>query len=450
MKFKCFFAVVAFAAAAVFAQQQRYTLTPSNGFAIITFTNKHPFGVSTLEGRLDRRWVPLENFFSTQLVGRVTLTLPPGYTQYRLRHVSIAPGNAFKNLALVYGNISTVAGVGPIPPGTNAWLPEFEGADAAGIPLSNPHSIVADLAGNIYFTEKDGHALSVIETNGIYHTVIGPLDLPLNHPPPGRREPGFFSVDPGVQAPGRYVAMQDPSGLFYRDEKIYVLDAGNSRVLRYTNGPAGPTNGLVSVLFTALDAIGVRTVITNGNGLWVSADELEAYFTDGPVLKRWRAAVGVETIPAAPPFVDLSAVTVDLQLRTVVTDRGANRVWRVNNDGIKTLEAGTGFPSGPRIGEAPFVSLAGPSSIVYLPVGGYLLGLDQGTSVWQIDAEDNAAKFVFGAPGVHAGDGEWFQKGRSDPKVSNVQSLALAPGDGDILMIEGGYIRRINFLRHKP
>ena len=92
----------------------------------------------------------------------------------------------------------------------------------------------------------------------------------------------------------------------------------------------------------------------------------------------------------------------------------------------------------------------GPSSIVYLPVGGYLLGLDQGAGVWQVDADDNAAELVFGEPGVHLGDGEWFQKGRRDPKVSNVLSVNLAPSDGDILMVEGGYVRRIDFLRHKP
>jgi hypothetical protein len=137
-------------------------------------------------------------------------------------------------------------------------------------------------------------------------------------------------------------------------------------------------------------------------------------------------------------------------LDTIVTDRGANAVFSVKNDGVTDVEAGTGFPTGPRIGKAKSVSLAGPSSIFYLPVGGYLLGLDRGTSVWQIDSDDNAAKFIFGAPGVHAGDGEWFQKGRSNPKVSDVQSVTLAASDDDILMVEGGYVRRINFLRHKP
>ncbi|HEY0549187.1 MAG TPA: hypothetical protein VGF13_06260, partial [Verrucomicrobiae bacterium] len=207
MKFKCFFALVAFAAASVSALQQEYSLVQSNGLAIISFTNKHPAGVSTLEGRLDRQWVPLENFFTTQFVGRVTLTLPPGFSEYRVRFVSIAPGNAFKNLALVYGNLETVAGLGAVvPPGTNAWLPEHEGAPATTVPLSNPRAVVADNYGHIYVLEKDSHALSVIDgTNGTFHTAIGPIDLF------GKRQPGILPIDPGSAAPGRLVSLQDPS-----------------------------------------------------------------------------------------------------------------------------------------------------------------------------------------------------------------------------------------------
>ncbi len=359
-------------------------------------------------------------------------------------NVSIAPGNAFKNLALVYGNLETVGGLGPVvPPGTNAWLPEFEGADASTVPLSNPRNVVVDHAGNIYFTEKDSHALTVIEaSNNAYHTVIGPLDLG-----PGKREPGSFVVSPGIETPGRYVSMQDPSGLFIRNEKIYVLDAGNSRVLRFTNGPAGPTNGTVTLVFTATDAVGLPVTITNGNGLWVREDELDAYFTDGTKLKRWRAATGVETIPAN--FMDLTAVTKNVQNNTVVVDRGNHAVFEVDSDGNKDVVAGNGRPFGRSVGKANAVALNGPSSIWYLPVGGFLVGLDQGAGVWQVDSGNNAAEFVFGEPGVHAGDGEWFQKGRRDPKVSNVQSVTVAPS-GDIVMIEGGYIRRIKFLRHKP
>ena len=446
MKFKCLFALLALAAASLFAAQQQYSLVESNGSVIISFTNRYPFGVSTLEGRLDKQWVPLQNFYTTQLVGQVTLPLPPGYSDYRVRHVSIAPGNAFRNLAISYGDLSTVAGIGPVPPGTNAWLPEYEGALATTVPLSNPRAVVADLFGHVYVLEKDSHALSVIDaTDGTYHTAIAPLDFF------GRRQPGSIGIDPATEVSPRLVTLTNPAALFYRNEKIYVLDAGNGRVLRFTNGLASPTNGTVSLLFTETNILGQSAVITNAGGLWVSADETEAYYTDGKMLKRWEADDGVTIIPGAP-FVDLAAVTVNLEVSNdiFVADRGANVVWEVNNDGVRDLIAGDGRPVGRKVGEAQFVSLAGPSSIHFLPVGGFLLGLDEGTSVWQIDREGNAAKFVFGAPGVHDGDGEWFQKGRTRPKVGNVVSVTLAPADNDILMVENGFVRRINFLRSRP
>jgi hypothetical protein len=443
MKFKCFFALVAFAAATVFAEQQRYTLTPSNGFVIVSFTNKYPFGVSTLEGRLDRHWVTLENFFTTQLVGHVTLTLPPNYSEYRVRFVSIAPGNAFKNLALVYGNLETVAGLGPVvPPGTNAWLLEHEGAPATTVPLSNPRAVVADNYGHIYVLEKDSHALSVIDgTNGTFHTAIGPIDLF------GKRRPGILPIEPGSEAPGRLVSMRDPSGLFYQNEKIYVLDAGNGRVLRYTNGLASPTNGTVIHLFSETNAFGQTVAITNGAGLWVSPDELDAYYTDGTVIKRWRADRGVETVGFN--FTELTDIARNSRNDIIVVDHGRNAVLEFDNDGFAVPLAGTGFPTGPRIGKATSVALNGPTSIHFLPVGGYLVALDEGATVWQVDSGNNAARFVFGAPDVHDGDGEWFQQGRTRPKISNVRDVTLAPS-GDILMVEGGYVRRINFLRHKP
>ncbi len=438
MKFKCLFVLLALAVTSVSALQQEYSIVETtNGLAIISFTNKYFNGVSTLEGRLDRSWVPLENFITTQRVGQVTLSLPPGYSEYRVRNVNIAPGTAFKNLALVYGNIETIAGNGAfVPPGTNAWLPEYEGTPATSVPLSDPRSVVGDLAGNIYVSEKDSHAVSVIDSNGLYRTAIGSTTLF------GRRAPGTIILE--FPTPGDLVAMRNPTGLYYSQsgsqERIYVMDSGNGRILRYTNG-------LVTLLFTETNAFGETVAITNGGGLWVSPDELEAYYTDGKILKRWEADDGVSIISAN--FVDLSDVTVNPELDTVVVDRGDHSVWRVNNDGVKQLEAGTRFPTGRHIGRATSVSLAGPSSIVYLPIGGYLLGLFEGTSVWQIDAGDNAATLVFGAPGAHDGDGEWFQQGRRRPKISNVQDVTLAPSN-DILMVEGGFVRSINFLRHKP
>jgi hypothetical protein len=198
------------------------------------------------------------------------------------------------------------------------------------------------------------------------------------------------------------------------------------------------------------DGGGNRVGITNGAGLWVSPDETEAYYTDGTVVKHWDVENGVEVF--ASGFLDLAAVTVNDQGHVIVVDRGENRVRRARKSGVPSeqdVRAGNGLPVGPKVGDARRVALPGPTSISYLPVGGYLIGTDQGAKVWYVDTAGNTAPLIFGAPGTHEGDGEWFRDHGSRPKIGKVQSLTIAPS-GDILLLEGGFVRRIDFLRHKP
>jgi hypothetical protein len=112
-------------------------------------------------------------------------------------------------------------------------------------------------------------------------------------------------------------------------------------------------------------------------------------------------------------------------------------------------QGGTGFPTGPSVGKVKRVSFPGPSSICYLPIGGYLLATDAGARVWYVDDDDLTAPLIFGKPGAHDGDGDWFRAGGRRPKISNTQSVNLTP-TGDILLVEGGFVRKIDFLRHKP
>jgi hypothetical protein len=116
---------------------------------------------------------------------------------------------------------------------------------------------------------------------------------------------------------------------------------------------------------------------------------------------------------------------------------------------VDTVVAGTGLPGGNKIGgDADEVALPGAISIGYLPTGGFFVGLDEGARVWYVDGDDNAAPFIFGKPGVHQGDGVWFRKGGIRPKIGNVKSVSVAP-NGDIIMVEGGYVRKVKFLRRR-
>lgn len=462
MKSKLLFALaLLFSATAWAVEKTAYTLTPTtNDTVVIRFTNNfsRPNGVSTLEGLLGRKWVVLQNFFTTQNIGSVELPLPSGYSKYRLRSMSVVPGNAFPRLALAYGKISTVAGTGPASAGagTNLWRPEYEGAIATNVPLSSPRAAVADDAGNIYVVEPSTHSVLVIaRTNGRIYTAIGQLGergggnigLPTG-------SPTYPATNPPPPDEFAFPVLHYPTGLFYSQGILYVLDSGNARVLKYRNG-------LVSKLFSEA-GFGVSARLENGGALWVSGDELEAFYTDGTVLKHWEIVdlengVGGTTIEASG-LVSLADVKVDSRGRTIVADQGANRLYRVRGpkqDFRQDLWAGNGQLVGPSVGDARRVALAGPSSIAYLPIGGYFISTDAGARVWYVDIDGDIAPFIFGRaptakrPGAHAGDGFWFRRGGRAPKVSNVQSISVAP-NGDLILLEGGYVRKIQFLRATP
>ena len=125
-------------------------------------------------------WVPLQNFWTTQRLGQITVALPTNYTQFRLVRTGIAPGNAFTRLATSYGKISTVAGRGLVPPGVNAWQTNYEGDYATNVFLSDPRNAVADDAGNIYVVEREGHAVDKISPDGKYMAFRKPWNETMN------------------------------------------------------------------------------------------------------------------------------------------------------------------------------------------------------------------------------------------------------------------------------
>lgn len=424
-----------FGLSAVMEARATYTITTDTNthLTTVTFSNGFFYGVSTVEGRSGLRWVPLTNFWTTQRVGQVTVSLPTNYTRFRLVASSIAPGNAFTRLATAYGKISTVAGNGFSAPWVNAWQTNYEGEYATNVVLSDPRNAVADRFGNIYVVERASHAVSKITPDGRLHTFVG------------TRAPGYTGDAPqfGTNSPLTF-----PSAIHLAGDHLYILDAGNNRV-RVVN----VTDPFALVLLVFYDFAGIGP---NSAGLWVGEDQdgvpVEAFYGMETVLKHWDNAI-VETNGTG--FSSLASVVRSPLDRTIVCDSGNHRVYRVRGNGNWTdpqnVIAGTGFAIGNTVGgDADKVALPGVSGIAYLPIGGYFVSLDQGAKVWYVDSDDNAAPFIFGKPGVRAGDGKWFRRGGRLPKIGNVRSLSLAP-NGDIILLQSdGYVRKVDFLRSVP
>jgi sugar lactone lactonase YvrE len=110
------------------------------------------------------------------------------------------------------GQVRTVAGNGKkgVPP---------DGARATEAPLVDPRAVIADAAGRIYILERSGHALRVVETNGLIKTIVGT----------GAK--GFSGDDgPALQA-----TLNGPKHLcFDHDGSILIADTENHVIRRYT------------------------------------------------------------------------------------------------------------------------------------------------------------------------------------------------------------------------
>jgi hypothetical protein len=133
-----------------------------------------------------------------------------------------------------------------------------------------------------------------------------------------------------------------------------------------------------------------------------------------------------------------------------VTDRGANRVYKVSKGGNKTPIAGNGDSTGGGDGwPALSTGLAGVRGIWFLPNGGYLLATHEGSQIWYVDPAGIIHLFVDGSPGAHSGDGDYFRD--PGPKLSEVRAVTM-DSRGRIIITENdaGFIRTIDFLPMFP
>jgi hypothetical protein len=419
-------AILLFLGATLFARGGA-VISESNGIATISFTNLFHKGVGTLEQKVGKRWEVLQNFFTTSSIAQVSVPVPTNHGALRFKALDVsATPLGFAHLLQAYGNIHTIAGKGEVPPGTNSWRPEYEGAFATNVNLSNPQFAMADKAESIYVVEQDGHAVVKITPDGRIHTVMG------------THQPGTNSVRDGDF--GTNAQLRFPTGMWLLDDDtMFVLDAGNDRVIRMDS------NGII--FFSPAIPF---DVVHGARGLWVAPElEGEFYFAAGTELRKYEAAA-TTPVKLYTGFLNLANVILNPSDQIIVTDQWDNRVYRVRtSNGQHILRAGNGFTRGlSRGGDAEDVSLPGARGIWYLPTGGYFVGLDEGARIWYVDDDDVARPFVKGSPGAHSGDGKWFRA--AAVKVGNVRSVTMTPA-GHIIIVEArGFVRKIDFLRHVP
>jgi hypothetical protein len=409
-------------------------ITSFNRSGALAWTNALVPGVTTTEsaGALNGNWSPVQNVFSTNASGQVTVPVNGPNRFFRLRSVDVSPtAQGFTNLVYAYGLLETVAGSGfSRIDNLSFWQDAFEHGPATNAALSRPHYAMADRAGNIYIMDKNSHSVLRVATNGTIRTIAG------------THTGGFNGEGP---AAATNLQLNVPNGLWVRgDGTVYVLDTGNARVRRIT------TNGVMSTLFFA--QADTNSALAGGRCLWVEDDESLAYFGNKTRVRKWTPASGLQTL--ATNFMELGTFCVKANGDLIVADRVGNYVYNVTATGGQTVIAGNGTTSGGGDGAAALATgLYGPRGVWPVPTGGYLLLLHDGAQLWYVDAANRVHLLVNGIGGnalVHTGDGGFFYA-PAQAFIGEGRSVTMDYA-GNILLCDSdwGFIRRIRFQRLAP
>jgi len=405
----------------------------------ILWSGAFPAGVCTVETAPTPAgpWLPRTNSFTSNEVGSARIAVAPSQTFCRLLAVDISTNSPrhYTNLLESYGLLETLAGKGQFNGDMiNYWLPGNEGDWATNANLSRPHIAFGDAAGNVLIVDQGSSSVLKVTPAGRIYTYAG------------THTAGFNSDGPDYAT---NLQLNFPNGGWLRaDGTFYVLDTDNGRVRKVD------TNGMMSTLVTT-------TPLGDGRALWVRSDESLIYFGSGPgvganvtTLNKWTPTGGVSVVRA--DFLNLGNIvgdegTGDLYL----SDRNANRVYRMSPDGGLTPIAGNGTQAGGGEGlPALQTGLILPRSVWFIPNGGFFIAEhDPGNRIWYVDPAGIIHRWMNGssANNFRVGDGQWFYANPDTAKVSRVRSVNTDPF-GNLIIVESnyGYVRRIRFQRLTP
>ena len=428
-------------AAASTAAEFRISSFNTNGS--LSWTNAFSAGVVTVEskGSLSAPWLPGTNYFTSNSVGSAGIVRTPSNGFVRLLSVDISTNapRHYTNLLESYGILETVAGRGQYNGDhINYWSNSLAGGFATNMNLSRPHIAFGDAHGNVLIVDQGSSAIEKVTPDGRIYTYAGTHVAGNNGDGP---------------APATNLQLRFPNGGWLRaDGVFYVLDTENGKVRRID------TNGIMSTIFSTADP----NYMGDGRAFWVKSDESLIYFGSGPgvdlnatTLNKWTPTGGVSVVRTG--FGDLGNILGDERTGDLyISDRNANRVYRMDTNGNLIPIAGNGTQTGGGEGfPALDTGLILPRSIWFIPNGGYFIGEhDPGNRVWYVDPAGIIHRWMNGSSSANTygiGDGQWFYANPNQAKVSRVRCVNADPL-GNLIITESnsGYIRRIRFKRMNP
>jgi hypothetical protein len=425
---------------AVFAAD--IAITSLDRAGVVTWTNAFPAGVVTLEtqtnltGITTGQWAIGRSYFTTNSVGSAPVPFSTNNAFLRLLSVDISTNTPlhYTNLLNSYGILETIAGRGRSSTDASHWSNSFEGEWATNVDLSRPHISFGDPFGNVLIMDQRSDAVLKVTPEGRLYTYAG------------THVEGDNGDGPALATT---LQLNDPNGGWMRsDGVLYILDTENGKVRRVD------TNGIMTTLFSTAP-------MGDGRALWVKSDESLVYFGSGDTstnLNKWTPAGGVVSV--RKDFLELGNILGDEQTGDLyISDRLANRVYRLGTNGVLTTIAGNGTQGMAVEGAlATQTPLALPRSVWFLPNRGFFIsehdaGSGLGNRIWYVDPAGIIHRWMNGssADNKRVGDGQWFYANPNLAKVSRVRAVNTDPF-GNLIITESnfGYVRRIRFQRLTP
>jgi len=332
-----------------------------------------------------------------------------------------------------YSTVSIIAGAGAVNLGANEWN-NADGLPATQAELSEPHSAMADIHGNIYIADRNAEAIRKITTDGIIHTVCGTGE-----------------TGDGPDGPALQCALNAPQNAYVLpDGTFYVLENGNNKVRKVDRA------GNITTVFT--DPNGVF------RGLWVSRDEQLIYYCGSNTLRRWTPANG--TGPGdlmASGFSQCGNIDVAADGAIYVTDRNGSRVYRIEptasnifiNVSLNVAGSGGSTNDGRnKDGAAAILTgINGVRGIAFHPSGGFFLATHNGGDVWYVDTDGYIHMVIEGNNSNTSLGGSIPVPTTSTDGIvlASIRSITVAL-NGDLLIAcnDAGFIRRVTNIVPKP
>ena len=377
-------------------------------------------------------WHPRENYFTTNSLGQARVNLESDATFCKLLGVDISTNTPLHhtNLLQSYGVLETIAGRGLNNSDVSQWQPSYEGDWATNVCLSRPHIAFGDSRSNILIVDQRSSSVLKVTPEGRLFTYAG------THIAGNNGDGPDYATNLHLNNPN--------GGWLGTNDVLYVLDTDNGKLRRIS------PDGIMSTMFTT-------TPLGDGRALWVKSDESVVYFGSGGTatnLNKWTPAEGVTLV--RHDLKEMGNIVGDERTGDLyISDRGANRVFRLNPNGDLTAIAGNGSTSGGGDGfPALQTGLIAPRGVAFLPNGGWFTcEHSPGNRVWYIDPAGIIHRWINGsdANNFRVGDGQWFYANPTTAKVSRVRSV-IPDVFGNLIIVESnyGYVRRVKFQRMDP